>query len=54
MDDASPPQLTIAEQLRRFNAERERLMGGRLITNDERLPLPYSGVGGDVGPGEGA
>lgn len=40
----------LAEQLRRFNAERAALLNGRPITNDERIPGPFTGVGGDVAP----
>ncbi len=44
---------TLAEQLRRFNEERERLLGGQPITEETRIPGPWTGVGGDV-PAEGA
>jgi hypothetical protein len=40
----------IADELGRFNRERERMLGGRPVSSDERLPLPYSGTGGDVAP----
>lgn len=39
----------LSEQLRRFNEERERQLG-KPPSPDERLPLPFSGVGGDVPP----
>lgn len=48
----APPDL--AEQLRRFNEQRKALLQGKPISGDERIPGPYSGVGGDVPPGRGA
>lgn len=35
-------------ELERFNAEREVMFGGVPIDVDGRMPLPRSGVGGDV------
>lgn len=35
-------------ELKRFNAEREAILGGMPIDVDSRMPLPRSGVGGDV------
>lgn len=39
---------SLAEQLARFNEERARMMGKRPLPPGERMPLPFSGVGGDV------
>ena len=39
---------TLREQLEAFNEERKRLMGNKPIAPGERMPLPYTGVGGDV------
>ena len=44
----SPAPPNLAEELRRFNAQREKLLRGKPISSDERIPRPYSGVGGDV------
>lgn len=41
---------TLAEQLARFNAERERLMAGRPITPEKPVPMPATMRGGDVTP----
>lgn len=50
MDWEPEDKSEFAEQLRRFNELRRKLLGGRFITADERLPLPYTGVGGDLPP----
>jgi len=47
-DRESPAPPNLAEELRRFNAQREKLLQGKPISSDERIPRPYSGVGGDV------
>lgn len=39
---------TLREQLEAFNEERKRLMGKKPAAPGERMPLPYTGVGGDV------
>ena len=39
----------IRDELRRFNDERRAVIG-KPPAPGERMPLPYSGVGGDVGP----
>jgi hypothetical protein len=39
----------LRDQLARFNAERSELLRGRPIdTAEDRIPIPRSGVGGDV------
>ena len=43
------PAESFAEQLRRFNEERAQFLG-KPPTADERLPLPFTRVGGDVPP----
>lgn len=40
--------LASMSELARFNAERARLLGGKPPGSEERMPLPYSGVGGDL------
>lgn len=37
-----------ADQLRRFNRERAKMLHGRIPDPDERLPVPFTYVGGDV------
>ena len=39
---------TLREQLEAFNEERRRLLGNKPIAPGERMPLPYTGGGGDV------
>ena len=41
-------RLPSAVELARFNAERAKLMGNKPAEPGERMPLPYSGVGGDL------
>lgn len=41
--------MTIAEQLRAFNEQRQAQYG-RAPLPDERLPIPYTGKGGDIDP----
>lgn len=38
----------LREELELFNEERKRLLGGVPPHPDGRMPLPRSGVGGDV------
>lgn len=52
MSDRQMPDF--ADELRRFNLEREALVGGQPVTSEVRIPGPYSGVGGDVEPPEWA
>lgn len=40
----------LAEQMRAFNAERAAILSGKPISGDERIPGPFTGVGGDVAP----
>jgi len=49
-ETAVPEYMPIADELKRFNAERERMLGGQPISPDRRLPIEYTGVGGDVAP----
>lgn len=39
---------TLREQLEAFNEWRRRVLGGKPTKPGERMPLPYTGVGGDV------
>lgn len=41
-------QERMMEELARFNRERARLLNDKPVAPGERMPLPYSGVGGDV------
>lgn len=39
----------LREQLERFNAEREALLGGMPINpSEDRMPIPRTGIGGDL------
>jgi hypothetical protein len=39
---------SIAEELASFNAERAKLLRNKPLAPGERMPLPFSGVGGDL------
>ena len=47
-DDRDVRRIFDPAELARFNQERANVLGGRPVRPGERLPLPPSGVGGDV------
>lgn len=48
VDTVSSRLPDIRTELERFNEERARLLAYQPIDTDSRMPLPRSGVGGDV------